>query len=413
MKKFLLLLVCLLGKGNTFAENITAEDIIIPYGSQATIELRYVFDVAEQYCGYQFALDLPDGIETVKDVDGCSVFTLGGCHDSSYSVSSSFEGGLDSYVALSLKSSPLKGTEGILLSIPIKADEALPVGTEATATLKDIQFGNKDGVNTTYLSNITFKITIGPAENIRTILDENSTTAPEDANGVNVLVKRTIKANEWSTICLPFSMTEEDVENAFGEDVKLAEFEGVETTEDDEENVVGLLLNFTSTNTILANHPYLIKVAEEVSEFSVDNVDIMVEEDISVDKDEYTVGTGKKKVTYYNKFVGSYVAHTEIPNLCLFLSGNKFWYSTGATRMKAFRGYFDFYDVLTDVENEYSESKIRFSISDLSTSISGVSKQEAINVVYSADGKFLGQNVDLRSLPKGVYIVNGIKVVNK
>ena len=35
----------------------------------------------------------------------------------------------------------------------------------------------------------------------------------------------------------------------------------------------------------------------------------------------------------------------------LFLNGNKFWYSTGQTKMKAFRAYFQFLDVLAEVEN--------------------------------------------------------------
>lgn len=54
---------------------------------------------------------------------------------------------------------------------------------------------------------------------------------PEAAEGVNVRVKRTIKANEWSTLVLPFAMTAEQVKSAFGNDVQLADFTGVETEE--------------------------------------------------------------------------------------------------------------------------------------------------------------------------------------
>ena len=34
----------------------------------------------------------------------------------------------------------------------------------------------------------------------------------------------------------------------------------------------------------------------------------------------------------------------------MFLSGSQFWYSAGLTQMKAYRAYFDFYDVLYAVE---------------------------------------------------------------
>ena len=33
--------------------------------------------------------------------------------------------------------------------------------------------------------------------------------------------------------------------------------------------------------------------------------------------------------------------------------------------------------------------------------------------VYSVSGQYMGENVDLKSLPKGIYIVDGNKVVNK
>ena len=41
-----------------------------------------------------------------------------------------------------------------------------------------------------------------------------------------VRVKRTINANEWSTICLPFAITAEQVKGVFGDDVQLGDFTG-------------------------------------------------------------------------------------------------------------------------------------------------------------------------------------------
>ena len=58
-------------------------------------------------------------------------------------------------------------------------------------------------------------LTITDAGTTRVLLDETSPDAPEVSNGaVDVRVLRTIKANEWSTICMPFAMTAEQIDEA-------------------------------------------------------------------------------------------------------------------------------------------------------------------------------------------------------
>ena len=52
-----------------------------------------------------------------------------------------------------------------------------------------------------------------------------------------------MKAGEWSTICLPFDMTAEQVQTAFGDDVALGDFTGYDVAK--ENNViVGITINF-------------------------------------------------------------------------------------------------------------------------------------------------------------------------
>ena len=227
---------------------------------------------------------------------------------------------------------------------------------------------------------------------------------PEAANGVDVRVKRTIKANEWSTLVLPFAMTAEQVKSAFGNDVQLADFTGYTIEEDEDENIVGIQVNSSAITAVQANHPCLIKVSTKVEEFTVDGVDISPE-----DEPENAVVDKRKE---WSKLVGTYVAGTEVPEYCLFLNGNNFWYSTGATNMKAYRAYFDFSDVLTEVE--YAEAKIRIIVNGNATAIEsiGVNGEEPQGV-YTLQGVSLGENVDVDNLPKGVYVVNGKKVIVK
>lgn len=241
----------------------------------------------------------------------------------------------------------------------------------------------------------------------RTYLSETDKEVPEAATGANVTVERTINAGEWSTICLPFAMTTEQVKAAFGDDVKLGDFTGCNVTyEDDEETVKQINVNFEAATAIEANHPYIIKVAADVTEINVDGVDIVAEEEPSVDCDR--IGKGTKKDPYkWNSFVGNYENGFLVPDQTLFLSGGKFWYSTGKTPMMAFRGYFDFYDVLS--EADASEARIAMTFDD-----SGVTDVQPVTMVSQQTAQ-PGQPYDLQGrkvsgqLKRGLYIINGKK----
>ena len=246
-------------------------------------------------------------------------------------------------------------------------------------------------------------LTIGAPADTRTVLDETSTSAPASATGVDVRVLRTIKANEWSTICLPFAMTAEQVKAAFGDDVELGDFTGTDSEFDNADNVVGIKANFSNVTAIDANHPYIIKVSAPVSEFTLDGVDIVAEEDdayIEFDNGK----TGSRRVVF-SGFYGTYHAGTKLDKFTLFLNDNKFWYSTGSTQMKAFRAYFDFLDKLTEVEDAYS-SRIVFSFNNESSGISVIANSKSVNSKY-----YDLQGRSVAKPGKGLYIKNGKKVI--
>lgn len=242
-----------------------------------------------------------------------------------------------------------------------------------------------------------FKVKV--VERHTVVLDELATTAPAADTGVNVKVKRTINANEWSTICLPFAMTEAQVKAAFGNDVVLKDFNGYTITEEGDD-IVGIEVNFNTVNpvAIVANHPYVIKVSSAISEFTVNEVDIDPE-------DEPTVAAIKRTKKQWSELIGTYVANTTVGENCLFLSGNKFWYSNGNTKMKGFRAYFDFYDVLSEVEN--ASSRIGFNF-DETTGIKEVHGNTSVEGTYDLQGRKVEEPTN-----KGLYIVNGHKVVIK
>ena len=419
MKKALLTFMAILATEFTaIAQNsLSVADVTLPQNSETTLTVSFQFDVADSYTGYSFSLELPSDLEFVMDEGTDVAYIKGACHDATHSVTANLSEGKVKVAGLSLSSKPLSGTSGTLLQFTVRpTSQNLVIGQTYTGNITDVIIVPVEGTKQS-LTASTFAVTIGTPTDLRTILDETSTTVPEAATGVDVRVKRTIKANEWSTICLPFAMTEAQVKAAFGNDVQLGNFCDTESTYDDDDNVVGLSISFNDVTEIEANHPYIIKVSQPITEFTVDGVDIdPAEDDALVEVDNGL--TGRKRVVY-GGFYGTYHAQTELEKFALFLNSNKFWYSVGLTKMKAFRAYFVLLDVLTEVETANARISMNFNEKEL-TGISTMHHSECLmhNEVYDLQGRRVsgaGANSSLfthhSSLKKGLYIKNGRKEV--
>lgn len=305
----------------------------------------------------------------------------------------------------------MKGTEGAVAYITISAGSDVEIGTTYTANIIEAK-GSSTGASIPFPDQ-TFTITVGKP---RITLDENVGITSETPTGLkNVLVKRTISANNWNTICLPFDMSEVQIASAFGDaTVQLADFTGCKATYDGD-NCTAIKVNFTDATTITANKPCLIKVSKAIKEFKVDGVTINANEaSAHIDKDETTVKVGNKTIYFYNSMIGTYKPETPIVTNQLFLSNNKFYYSTGTAKMKAFRAYFDFQDELSDKSAGVSNAKISMFF-DETTGISDINTKTKVDsdAVYNINGQYVGKNIDLNKLPKGVYIINGKKKIVK
>ena len=385
--------------GNAVADNVvTVNSVTLRPGGTAELVVSLESDADFSVYAYDFRLYLPAGIEVEQNSLGVYQYELKERNAGhAVNVQATSDGSVQ--FGVSSPTLALTGNTGEVLGITLRAEDGLAEGTYQAA-IKFVTYANKEA-QTVHPADITFDIEV---RNMM-ILDENAVTPPETASNVNVKVLRTINAGEWSTICLPFAMTEEQVTTAFGDDVELGDFTGY-TAEGADENVTGIRVHFTPATAIEANHPYIIKVSQAVSEFTADGVDVEPE-------DEPTVAAVKRTKKQWSEFIGTYVAGTTVENQMLFLSGNQFWYSTGQTQMKAFRGYFDFYDVLTEVENA---ANISFFVGDEATEIR-LTPNAPVDEggIYDLQGRKLNGNVQSSmfnvQLPKGVYIQNGKKVV--
>lgn len=402
MKKVLCALMALFAWASQTmaADGISAADVSVPQGGTAVLEVQ-LESVVKSYGGFQFDLKLPAGISATKIEKADRLLAIDG-----YTLNMNLtDAENNTYTVLGYNSNheTIPETSGTVVYITLAADAGLAVDATLTAEFQNVVVSTVEPENID-AANSSFTITIGEPADPRTVLDETSTSVPAAATGVDVRVKRTINANEWSTICLPFAMTWAQVESAFGEDVQLADFVNYDITEEGDD-ITGITINFTDVTTgIEANHPYIIKVSSAITEFTADGVDIDPDEENAYV--EYNNGLSGKKKVIFGTFEGTLHAGKTLAENTLFLAENKFWYSAGATVIKGFRAYFDLTDVLSEVEG--SGARIMMDIDGEETSIENIRRADMNDdAIYDLQGRRVEHPA------KGIYIKNGKKVVIK
>lgn len=198
----------------------------------------------------------------------------------------------------------------------------------------------------------------------------------------DVTLTRTIKADVWNTIWLPFSMNEADLKAAFGADVAIAEFSEVPNT-----NVAGqstINFNTMSTPAISANKPVLLKTSTAGTSYTIAGRTIVA-------------GTPTIEGTNFD-FAGTTVASTTVAAGDYFIGSNKLWKSTGATTLAGTRAYL----------KAKTAGEARLVIDGEETSI------DAIDTATVNNGKLYNLNgQEVKNAQKGIFIQNGKKVVLK
>lgn len=248
--------------------------------------------------------------------------------------------------------------------------------------------------NRFFLDEVMVKEITTPAVETLT-LKESDTNTIEAKIGVNVTLKRSMVANEWNTICLPFDVTMDKAKAAFGDNVKIVEL-------DTEAAVDANVLSFKASTGIVAAIPYLIKPSAVADEYTFENVDITNNEagysmtdnaDVAF-KGIYNMVDITKDVVdaklgdYYAAFLGA---------------GNKI-YKAGTGMTKGFRAYFA-------IPKSASASALRVVIDGTATSIKNIDSEvvESNAPVYNLQG----QRVDGNNLTPGIYVKAGKKFVVK
>lgn len=398
-RKILMLLTLFAGVVSAIADNtVSVGTALVPQGKTGTFSIELT-NTDKFASSMEVHLTLPEGI-TFEGVTLSDRFT------DIPSLSNSTSGQTVTITTLSGTNAAISGNSGPLLFVSVRADAEVAVGTKLTASITKMELAKKVGDKHEKWNPESFDFDIEITDKV--ILDENSPVVPiRTDEQVDILVKRTIRANEWSTICLPFAMSVDKLKAAFGDDYQLAYISGCEFEKDGDDKVTTIRVKFTDrTAALQVNRPYIIKVSNDITEFEVSNVKInptdAYKTEITVEDDE----TGED-VTLCS-MTGNLKGGTVVPANSLFLNNNKFYYSVGKTKCKAFRAWFWFKDLLSDVAT--SSSRITFQVDDGSTTgINDVrSKKEDVRCdVYDLQGR------RIENPTKGLYIRNGRKEVIK
>ena len=409
MKKILMLLTALAAWcGSAKADGLVVQNISVPQGGMAILEIA-LENPTTPFAAFQFNIQLAEGITVSTNDKGKFVFERGDRLDEDFSLSMSQPTqSTNTYRVLGYytETQPIAGTTGTIIRVTIQADASLAVNSSHTCQLTAINLTEPDETKHTP-DPISFEVTIDEPDDGRIKFDETSTSLPIYTPGEkgDVRMKRTINAGEWSTIVLPFTLTQAKAEAVFGADMKLAEFSGFEVNYgDDVENVIplGLVLDFAKCTlgpkkNMTGGKPYLIKVTNKVEQFEVDDV-TLVGAVTDVTKPGEFATPGKRTGTFVKSV---------IPANGLFISNHQFWCSTGYTNVKAFRAWFELGAVL-DKETDFG-SKIRFYIEDEIVDIQEMRGGDVEGVKlgwYTLDGRKLNG----KPTEKGVYLVDGKKV---
>ena len=263
-----------------------------------------------------------------------------------------------------------------------------------------------------------------------------------------ITLKRTFKPNQWTTLSLPFNLTQTEVEQIFGKGTQIIVFDKAKITS----ARTYLTFFYHEIQNVLPGYPYLIRPTlvdakgnKMVSKSeSADNTPTYT---ITGDGDNITL----TEFTVYNKAINPHINQHEFvsgdytakctPSYCtanvsgngkndyskqyekgdIFVSENNgtVYISEGSSYGKGYRSYIDYtgttapakalsisFSGVEDGDDNGTTTEIR--VTELADD---VIQTLGIGGVYNLNGQKVADTT--RNLPAGIYIVNGRKVVVK
>ncbi len=281
-------------------------------------------------------------------------------------------------------------------------------------------------------------------------LDTDGSMTEADFTGQRTLyLNRTLNENAWNSIVLPVDLTVSQVKSAFGDGVRISEFQGA-TDESRPGTIIFTAIKANRENgtetAIKSGNLYLIKPSSTAAYVKGDEVSANGSSDVKIStyytipqvvfnpgKDyengriEGTTGSETYESEVNVKFVGTLVTlgdNDKIPAYSYVLNGNNkggtagvWYYRTKETASKGFRGWLETVDG-TSNKLVYEINGVEETVDGSTTSIDNIlnesKAQHLTGSVYSLSGQMVCSDAaSLHNLPNGIYVVGGQKVVVK
>lgn len=218
--------------------------------------------------------------------------------------------------------------------------------------------------------------------------------AEESANNLKTLdntyvkLNRTLVANKWNTLCVPFAISEEEIKANFGEGTLVEKLDAVN----------GNTVNFADATSIEAGVPYLIKPTVAGTTYTFNGKDVIAD----APKTE-----GNADVTFQGIYSPTDITNNGTVKAAGVTEGGKVLFVNADSKTKAFRCFFTISD-----NASITPAMLKVSIKGVETAINSIVMDNS-NATDNAVYNLQGQRVNGNSLTKGIYIKNGKKFAVK
>lgn len=218
--------------------------------------------------------------------------------------------------------------------------------------------------------------------------------AEESANNLKTLdntyvkLNRTLVADKWNTLCVPFAISEEEIKANFGEGTLVEKLDAVN----------GNTVNFADATSIEAGVPYLIKPTVAGTTYT------FYGKEVSADAPKTE---GNADVTFQGIYSPTDITNNGTVKAAGVTEGGKVLFVNPGSQTKAFRCFFTISD-----NASITPAMLKISIKGVETAINSIVMDNS-NATDNAVYNLQGQRVNGNSLTKGIYIKNGKKFAVK
>lgn len=252
---------------------------------------------------------------------------------------------------------------------------------------KEVSFNNtQTQINYADVTNIRVYVEY---PNVKTFeYNENKANNIEAWENSDITLNRTLVADKWNTLCVPFAISGEEIKANFGEGTLVEKLDAVN----------GNTVNFADATSIEAGVPYLIKPTVAGTTYTFNG------KEVSADAPKTE---GNADVTFQGIYSPTDITNNGTVKAAGVTQDGKVLFVNAGSQTKAFRCFFTISD-----NASITPAMLKVSIKGVETAINSIVMDNS-NATDNAVYNLQGQRVNGNSLTKGIYIKNGKKFAVK